>query len=185
MPVVSITLLPGYGPETEGRLVQRLALATRSVIAAPAAGTTVFVQHASTYMRDARVFTGGNAALPEASGVVREFLERMQARNLAAARESLAPDFEMVFPGAARMTRLEQVVEWASGRYQSIAKDYERFDESWGEGVTVVYCSGTLHGTWMDGTAFQGIRFIDRFEVAQGKIRRQDVWNDLAEAKRE
>src|SRR5688572_25194780 len=98
MPVVSITLLPGYGPETEGRLVHRVGLATRSVIAAPASGTTVFVQHAATYMRDARVFTGGGPALAEAAGVVRNFLERMQARDLAAAREFLAPGFEMVFP---------------------------------------------------------------------------------------
>lgn len=184
MPIVSITLLPGYGPETEGRLVQRVGLATRSVIAAPAAGTTVFVQHAQTYMREGRVFTGGGAALPEASAVVRGFLERMQARDLAAARESLAQGFEMVFPGGARMTGLEQLVEWARGRYERVAKDYECFDECWGDDVTVVYCSGTLHGVWLDGTAFECIRFIDRFEVAQGLIRRQDVWNDLAEARR-
>jgi hypothetical protein len=184
MPVVSITLLAGYGSATEGRLVERVALATRSVIAAPAAGTTVFVQHASTYMRDARVLTAGGPALPEASGVVREFLERMQARDLAGARERLAPGFEMVVPGGAHMTRLEQLVEWAGARYRSIAKDYERFDECWGDGVTVVYCSGTLRGTWLDGSDFRGIRFIDRFELAQGLIRRQDVWNDLAEASR-
>jgi hypothetical protein len=183
MPVVSITLLPGYGPETEGRLVQRVALATRSVIAAPASGTTVFVKHAATYMRDGRVFTGGGPALPEAAGIVRNFLERMQARELAAAGDYLAPGFEMVFPGGTRMTRLEQLVEWARGRYRSVAKDYERFDECWGDGVTVVYCSGTLHGTWLDGTTFQGIRFVDRFEIADGRIRRQEVWNDLAEAK--
>ena len=90
----------------------------------------------------------------------------------------------MVFPGDARMTRLEVLVEWASGRYRSVAKDYERFDQCWGEGVTVVYCSGTLRGTWLDGTAFQGIRFVDRFELADGRIRRQEVWNDLAEARR-
>jgi hypothetical protein len=183
MPVVSITLLAGYGPETEGRLVQRVALATRSVIAAPASGTTVFVKHAATYMRDGRVFTGGGPALPEAADVVRSFLESMQARDLPAAREHLAPGFEMVFPGGARMTQLEQLVEWARGRYRSVAKDYERFDECWGDGATVVYCSGTLHGTWLDGTAFQGIRFVDRFELAEGRIRRQEVWNDLAETR--
>ncbi len=59
MPVVAATLLPVYPAEVEQRLVQRLALATRSVIAAPAAGTTVYVKHASTYLRDGRVFTGG------------------------------------------------------------------------------------------------------------------------------
>jgi hypothetical protein len=45
----------------------------------------------------------------------------------------------------------------------------------------VVYCSGTLEGVWLDGSAFSGIRFIDRFEVAGGRIVRQDVWNDLGE----
>jgi len=44
-----------------------------------------------------------------------------------------------------------------------------------------VYCTGTLEGVWLDGRAFSGVRFIDRFEVAEGRIRRQDVWNDLAE----
>ena len=64
MPVVNITLLPGYGPDCESRLVQRVALATRSVIAAQSAGTTVFVQHAATYMRDGRVFSGGGPEVP-------------------------------------------------------------------------------------------------------------------------
>jgi hypothetical protein len=184
MPVASITLLAGYGPETEARLVRRVALATRSVIAAPASGTTVFVKHAATYMRDGRVFTGGGPALPEAADVVRAFLQSMQKRELAAARGHLAIGFEMVFPGGARMTRLEELLEWASGRYRSIAKNYERFDESWQDGVTVVFCSGTLQGAWPDGTTFEGIRFVDRFELVDGKIRRQEVWNDLAEARR-
>lgn len=53
MPVISITLLPDYSAETEQRLVQRVAQAVRSVIAAPAAGT---------YQRDGRVFTAGGPA---------------------------------------------------------------------------------------------------------------------------
>ena len=57
MPVISITLLPGYSAEAEERLVGRVALAARSVIAAAAAGTTVFVNHAHTYQRDGRVFS--------------------------------------------------------------------------------------------------------------------------------
>lgn len=62
MPVISITLLPDYSAETEQRLVQRVAQAARPVIAAPAAGTTVFVNHASTYQRYGRVFTAGGPA---------------------------------------------------------------------------------------------------------------------------
>ncbi len=183
MPVIDITLLPGYGPETESRLVQRVARATRSVIAAQPAGTVVFVRNASTYQRDGRVFSAGGPARPDASGLVRHFLERMQERDLPAAQALLAPGFVMQFPGAAPMARLEELVAWGQGRYQRVGKVYERFDESWSDEATVVYCSGTLYGVWLDGTAFEGIRFIDRFEIVDGLITRQDVWNDLAEAR--
>ena len=182
MPLISVTLLPGYPGDVEERLAARLATAARSVVAASSAGTTVAIQHASTYYRDGHVFTGGAPARPVASEIVREFLQRMQQRDLAGAGALLAPDFTMCFPGGALMHRLEELLEWASGRYRSVAKDYERFEECWsGEGA-VVYCSGTLHGVWTDGREFSGIRFIDRLEVVDGRIRRQDVWNDLAEA---
>lgn len=187
MPVISVTLLPVYPPDVEKRLVERLTLATRSVVAAPAAGTTVYVRHASTYMRDGRVFAGGKGggpAVPDASALVQAFLGAMQARQLEDARRMLAPNFAMHFPGAAPMHRLEELLEWARPRYQRVAKTYEGFDECWGEEHTVVYCRGTLHGVGLDGNAFEGIRFIDRFEVAGGLLRRQDVWNDLAEVRR-
>lgn len=182
MPLISVTLLPGYPPEVEERLAARLAMAARSVVAASSAGTTVSIQHAGTYYRDGRVFDGGAPARPVASDIVRKYLELMQERDLAGAAALLAPDFAMCFPGGVVMHRFEELIEWASGRYRSVAKDYERFDECWsGEGA-IVYCSGTLYGVWSDGREFSGIRFIDRIEVVDGRIRRQDVWNDLAEA---
>lgn len=181
MPVISITLLPGYRPEAEQRLVGRVALATRSVISASSAGTTVFVNHANTYQRDGRVFTSGGPECVDASALVREFLGLMEARELVAAQRMLAPDFVMNFPGNARMHRLEELLDWARGRYQRVGKVYERFDESWQDDCTVVHCDGILQGVWLDGSAFSNIRFIDRFEIAGGLIRRQDVWNDLAE----
>jgi hypothetical protein len=79
------------------------------------------------------------------------------------------------------MHKLEELVSWAQGRYQQVGKTYEKFDESWGDESCVVYCFGSLHGIWLDGTPFEGIRFIDRFEIVDGLIQRQDVWNDLAE----
>jgi len=182
MPVITVTLLPGYPTDVEHRLVDRLARAAGSVIAAPPAGTTVFVSHASTYQRDGRVFDGGAAARPVATDLVLGFLDAMQRRDLNAAQRFLAPDFSMCFPGGVRMSRLEELVERARGRYRAVAKDYETVDECWTGSGTVVYCFGTLRGTWNDGRSFSGIRFIDRFEVVDGSIRRQDVWNDLAEA---
>lgn len=180
MPVVSITLLPGYSAAARERLVGRVARSVRSVIAATNAGTTVMVHEASTYQRDGRCMTHGGPELPDASALVQHFLERMQARDLAAARELLAPDFVMHFPGAAPMHQLEELVEWARPRYQQVSKRYERFDESWNDEGAVVYCFGTLEGVWLDGQPFAGVRFIDRFEIQGGRLVRQDVWNDLA-----
>ncbi len=46
----------------------------------------------------------------------------------------------------------------------------------------IVFCRGTLSGEWLDGSSFEGVRFVDRFELINRMIARQDVWNDLAEA---
>ncbi|CAN1541053.1 hypothetical protein MCERE1_01758 [Burkholderiaceae bacterium] len=184
MPVITVTLLPGYPAETQHRLVQRLADTARSVIAASDAGTTVFINEASTYRRDGKVYAGGAAVVPDASARVQSFLETMAARKLGEAQAFLAPGFEMVFPGPAVMHRLEQLIEWGKPRYRSVAKRYERFDECWQGDTTVVYCSGTLFGVWNDGRAFEGIRFIDRFEVVNNLLTRQEVWNDVAEIQR-
>jgi non-ribosomal peptide synthetase component F len=93
----------------------------------------------------------------------------------------LAHGFTMCFPGGARFSALSELVAWGRTRYQQVAKRFERFDECWTPDGTVVYCHGTLEGLWLDGRAFEGIRFIDRFVVRDGLLQQQDVWNDLAE----
>jgi len=181
MPVISVTLLPGYPQDAQHRLVQRLAHTARSVIDASDAGTTVFVQEVSAYRRDGNVFSSGGPVLPEASQLVAQFLDCMAARNFQAAQAFLAPSFEMVFPGGETMHQLTELLSWAAPRYQKVGKTKMHFDESWQSDKTVVYCRGMLNGVWLDGTEFKDIRFIDRFEVVKGKLQRQDVWNDLAE----
>ncbi len=117
------------------------------------------------------------------TAIVKSYLETMEARDLARANAMLAPGFAMVFPGPARFTRLADVVAWAKPRYRWVKKRYERFDEmAAADGETIVYCFGTLHGEWPDGRPFEGIRFIDRFVIRDGKLADQLVWNDLAEA---
>jgi hypothetical protein len=44
-----------------------------------------------------------------------------------------------------------------------------------------VYCFGTLHGELLDGSPYEGVRFIDRFTVRDGRLADQMVWNDMAE----
>lgn len=182
MPVVSITLLPGYDTDTQHRMVNRVAQAVRSVIATPEAGTTVFVQEVSTYRRDGKVFSQGRAPHPVASEVVRLYLDAMQRHDLATAQTFLHPDFQMCCPGGVVMRSLQDMLVWAQGRYSQIDKQYGPMEESWQGDVTVVFCHGTLQGQWLHGKAFSGIRFMDRLSVQDGLITRQDVWNDLAES---
>lgn len=112
---------------------------------------------------------------------VQSFLTVMQDRDLVRARSFLAPGFEMTFPGKVRMKTLDELVAWGATRYQKVGKTYERFDEMQQDEITTVYCFGSLHGIWLDGRPFEGIRFIDRFEIQAGLFIRQDVWNDLAQ----
>ena len=114
---------------------------------------------------------------------MRDFLTKMEARDLDAARSHLSEDFSMTFPGPARFTELEELIAWARARYRSASKTYEGFDTAYHGTRSTVFCYGTLSGTWLDGTAFSGVRFIDRFELEGETITSQMVWNDLAEAK--
>jgi len=182
MPVISVTLMEGYDEAVREDLSHRLYDAARLVTGAPADGVTVILNEvpASNYRRGRqRRVPGAPPAAP--SALVRDYLAAMEARDLDAAKGFLGDGFTMTFPGAQRFTTLEQLVEWGSSRYRSIAKTYERFDDVAGAEGATVYCYGTLSGEWLDGTAFAGIRFIDRFEIANGRLTDQQVWNDLAE----
>ena len=114
---------------------------------------------------------------------VRAYLIAMEARDLDAARSLLGTGFSMTFPGNVRMTELSDLVAWAAPRYRFVKKTYEGFETVQGDRSAVVYCRGKLSGAWPDGQPFDGIRFIDRFEIVDGLIVRQDVWNDIAETR--
>lgn len=117
----------------------------------------------------------------EPDQVVRLFLDLMERRQLPEAQALLAPDFAMTFPGNVSPPSLEALVEWAKNRYRFVRKTYEHVEVCGNGGDhAVVYCSGTLSGEWLDQTPFEGIRFIDRFELRSGLIHRQSVWNDMA-----
>lgn len=114
--------------------------------------------------------------------LVTEFLRALEARDLRRAESLLARGAVLSFPGAnAQFSTLPAMTSWASTRYRSVRKTIASFDQMDSPPAVVLYCRGTLAGAWPDGTAFKDIRFIDRFEIADGRILRQDVWNDLAE----
>ena len=73
---------------------------------------------------------------------------------------------------------------WGRDRYRKVTKAFERIDEAPGADGLVVFCQGTLAGEWLDGTTFEGIRFVDRFTTRHGLLLDQTIWNDMGEVLR-
>ena len=114
--------------------------------------------------------------------LVERFLRLMEARDLETAESLMAPKATITFPGGHEFASQREVVAAASGRYQWIKKKFEDFEAIQQEDGIIVYVRGTLYGINLDGIPFADIRFIDRFVVRNGRIVRQEVWNDLAES---
>jgi phenylpyruvate tautomerase PptA (4-oxalocrotonate tautomerase family) len=182
MPVITVTLIEGYSEDVRRRLEERLTDAARVTIGAVPDGITIIVNEvpAANYMRG-RTGRIPGAPPPQPAELVLGFLAAMEARDLDKARSFLAEGFIMTFPGGVRFTKLEELVEWSIPRYRMVRKTFEAVEEGMAEGGAVVHCHGTLSGVWLDGTEFEGIRFIDRFTVSDGKLIDQMVWNDMAE----
>lgn len=185
MPVIELHVIEGYSDADKTRLCAALTDAVRMVVPVDPDAVTVMIneRRVHEYMRG-RTHRTPAAASQDPTDIIRAYLAAMEARDLDAARALLAPGFSMTFPGTAPMAALEDLIAWSKPRYQYVAKTYDGFDAMLGQGgAAIVYCRGTLAGKWPDGTAFDGIRFIDRFELVAGRITRQDVWNDIAETK--
>jgi 4-oxalocrotonate tautomerase family enzyme len=185
MPIIELHILEGYSDDDKTRLGEALTDAVRIVISAPPEAVTVMIHEMprAAYMRGRQHRTHAPAQ-PSQIEVVRRFLTAMENRDLAAAHSLLGAGFTMTFPGSVQMHSLEELIAWASPRYRFVTKTYDGFDAMQSaDANAVVYCRGTLSGEWPDGTPFEGIRFIDRFEVTNGLLTRQDVWNDISEHK--
>jgi len=122
-------------------------------------------------------------SLGPAGRLVWDFLPLFGDRRYAEANAFLAPGCRMLFPGGRVMTDCREVPVLASSTYRWVRKVFERFDELAAAEGTVVYSFGTLTGAWLDGAPFEGVRYIDRFVVADGRITDQKVWNDLCLAR--
>lgn len=115
--------------------------------------------------------------------LIQRFLRTMEARDLDAAEAMMAPGALIIFPGGKVYSSQREMVAAARGRYQWAKKTFDQVDHFQGaNGVETVYIRGTLYGVNNQGVAFEGIRYIDRFEVKNGLITAQEVWNDLAES---
>jgi 4-oxalocrotonate tautomerase family enzyme len=184
MPIIEAHILEGYTDDEKARLASALGDAALTVVPAAPDAVTVMLHEMpkSHYMRGGQ-HRDPAPARADATAIVRAYLSAMEARDLDTAQSMLGDGFVMNFPDAPGMTTPDELIAWAKPRYAFVKKTYETV-EAFQKGETaIVYAIGTLHGEWLDGSTFKGIRFIDRFELVDGKITRQDVWNDMAEVK--
>ncbi|QFT68740.1 SnoaL-like domain protein [Labrenzia sp. THAF35] len=119
--------------------------------------------------------------LPEEAQIVREYLDASMKPNPDLAATYVADDVTITFTGGRVFNHPSGPTGFNAKRYKWVKKKMDRFDVARGADGVVVYSVGTLYGEWPDGTAFEGNRYVDRFEVHDGKITKMDVWNDSAE----
>jgi ketosteroid isomerase-like protein len=113
--------------------------------------------------------------------IVSNFLEASMAPDPVRAATFMSDDVKITFTGGRAMPDPQTITAFNSARYARVKKALGNFDWMDRGDHTVVYSNGTLYGEWPDGRSFSGNRYLDRFEVRNGKITRMDVWNDSAE----
>jgi hypothetical protein len=124
-------------------------------------------------------------ASASAAAVVDEFLRLIMLPDPVAARRYTAPGLQIRFTGGRAMSDPTECTAFNASRYKWVKKRIERTETVAGnagtDAATVVYSLGTLYGEWLDGTPFEGNRYVDRYVVQSGLITQMDVWNDSAE----
>ena len=121
--------------------------------------------------------------LTAAKAIVEAYLERSMVPDPEGASAYLAAGFELVFTGGRRFNGPAESAAFNAKRYAWVKKRFLRTDAALDAetGDVHVYNTGYLYGEWIDGTAFETNRYMDKFIVRDGKLIRTDVWNDSAE----
>ncbi len=112
--------------------------------------------------------------------VAADFLAAQAARDVEAARPLAQADFAVVSPGG-RRTGLDALFERLRGAYAALEKLADGQDVAPVAGGHVVYTHGTMVGERADGTHFEGVRFLDRITVRDGRVASQEIWNDFGQ----
>ena len=117
----------------------------------------------------------------DAIDVARRFLGAVADRDLDGAEALTSDAFQMVVSGGHQFDSLRAFVGYSSTRQKAVAKHTDHFEALADEDGVVVYCFGTMSGTWLDDSPYANVRYIDRFLVRDGRIVDMKVWSDMAE----
>ena len=118
-----------------------------------------------------------------AKHIVQEFLRIIMIPDPVSARAFVSPQLRIRFTGAREMKDPTECSAFNASRYKWVKKKFQQTDVVAGgsDDEAIVYNIGTLYGEWLDGTPFEGNRYVDRYVVKHGLIVQMDVWNDSAE----
>ena len=116
-----------------------------------------------------------------AAEIVEKFLVASMVPDPETAARYIAEPLKLTFTGGRKFSHPRESTAFNAKRYKWVKKAMERSDVVPGRDETIVYNIGTLYGEWPDGTPFEGNRYVDRYELAHGKIVKMEVWNDSAE----
>jgi ketosteroid isomerase-like protein len=119
--------------------------------------------------------------MSDAVATVKTFLDALMRRDMEAVDVLLGPGFRMTVSGGHVFTSPAEFAAFSKGRHKSAKKTTDRYDAIPGDDCTIVYAMGSMAGVWNDDTTYEGVRYIDRFEVAHGKIVDMRVWSDMSE----
>lgn len=110
--------------------------------------------------------------------IVEEFFSRMENGNRETITDLFHADAVITLPGAqfSGPTAPEEFLAHLEPRYEWAAKEYDR----WIETDETVVSIGRLYGIDIEGAEFGDVRYVDVYEVTDGKISQLDIYNDLA-----
>ena len=135
-------------------------------------------------MNDAPVeFIADSEPARAAADVVDRFLRLAMVPDPEGASAYVGPGMRIRFTGGREMSDPSECALFNARRYAWVRKRFERYEVVCGAsaGHAVVYALGSLFGAWPDGTPFEGNRYVDRYELRDGKIVEMSVWNDSDE----
>src|SRR3954467_4383345 len=82
-----------------------------------------------------------------------------------AAAAYMKPGTVITFTGGREFDHPRGPTGFNAGGHRWVKKKRARFGVGPGPDETIVYSIGTLYGEWIDGTPFEGNRYVDRFVV--------------------
>lgn len=117
------------------------------------------------------------------AALVDAYLTILMKPDPEGARRFVAPELAIRFTGGRAMRDPAECAAFNASRYKWVRKRFEATEVVAGasDSHAVVYNRGTLYGEWLDGTPFEGNRYVDRYVIRDGLIVQMDVWNDSAE----